>query len=416
MTVKDILILQKRELGNKLKELYIERDLDSKRLKTPLMKIIIGPRRSGKSFFTTHHLKKQEKFGYVNFDDEQLVDVKDYNEIMAAVDAVYGSPKLVFFDEIQNLPKWELFVNRLQRQGYDIILSGSNSKLLSRELATHLTGRHTVINMFPFSFREFLKFNEKELTSAEIKSKLDDYIVFGGYPEPLIKKIDHKEYLSTLFNSIIYKDIVKRYKLRVIQGIEDLAFYLLSNISNEYSYNSLCRITKIKSIHTIQKYLSYMEESYMFFSLHSFSYKVKNQISSNKKIYCIDNGFIYSKAFKSSRDKGKLYENIVAVELKKKEAAGKINIYYWKNAQQEEVDFLIKKDMKVDQLIQVCYDLQNPETKKREVRALIKAGKELRCRKLLIITENYEAEEKAEWFGMKARINFMPLWKWLLES
>ena len=229
------------------------------------------------------------------------------------------------------------------------------------------------------------------------------------------KKVELKEYLSLLFNSILYKDIIKRYKIRNPKQIEDLATYLMSNIANEYSYNSLAKIGKIKSSHTIEKYLSYLEESFILFSLSRFSYKVKEQLSSNKKIYCIDNGFIQAKSFKASPDLGKLYENLVACKLKKEEVDGELKFYYWKNQQQEEVDFILQEGLKVRQLIQVCFDITNLETKNREIRALIKAGKELKCDDLLIITEDAESVEKVKWFGDKATIKYIPLWKWLLE-
>ena len=331
------------------------------------------------------------------------------------MNSVYDNPEFVLFDEIQNLPKWELFANRLQRQGYKLIITGSNSNLLSRELTTHLTGRHLLTNIFPFSFKEYLKFENKELTNTETKEKLSKYLFNGGYPEILSKKVELKEYLSLLFNSILYKDIIKRYKIRNPKQIEDLATYLISNIANEYSYNSLAKIGKIKSSHTIEKYLNYLEESFILFSLSRFSYKVKEQLSSNKKIYCIDNGFIQAKSFKASPDLGKLYENLVASKLKKQEVDEKLRFYYWKNQQQEEVDFVIKEGLKVKQLIQVCFNIKDLETKNREIRALIKAGKELKCNNLLIITEDTEDEEKVEWFGDKAAIKIIPLWKWLLE-
>ncbi len=329
------------------------------------------------------------------------------------MNSVYGNLKFILLDEIQNLLNWELFVNRLQRQGYNLILTGSNSKLLSKELATHLTGRYTLIHIFPFSFRECLNLENEELTTSEVKERLNNYLLYGGYPEPLIKNLDYKDYLSNLFNSIVYKDIVKRYKIRYPQVIENLAFYLLSNIANEYSYNSLRKILKLNSTHTIGKYLSYLEEAFIFFSLNRFSYKINGQLSSNKKIYCIDNGFIYAKAFRDSPDFGRLYENIVANELKRKEIGGKIKFYYWKNIQQEEVDFVVKEGLKVKQLIQVCFDAEELETKNREVRALLKASKELKCKNLLVITGDYEKEEKFEWFDIKAKIKFIPLWKWL---
>ncbi len=411
--LKDILLLQKREIENKLKEQYIERLNHKLELKNNLIKVIMGPRRAGKSFFALHFLSKQEKFGYVNFDDEKLIEIRDYDEIVAAINSIYNNPKLIFFDEIQNVVNWELFANRLQRQGHNLVITGSNSKLLSKELATHLTGRHIPINIFPFSFKEFL--GKKELTTHEIKERLESYLLHGGYPEPLTKNLDYKDYLSTLFNSIIYKDIVKRYKVRSVQGIEDIAFYLLSNITKEYSYNSLCKIAKINSPHTAEKYINYLEDTFLFFSLKRFSYKVKEQLSSNKKIYSIDNGFVYAKGFKTSPDIGKLYENVVAQELKKDELDNKIKLYYWKNQQQEEVDFIIQENTKISQLLQVCFDIKDLETKNREVRALLKAGKELGCKRLTIITENYESHQNIKWFDMKGVINFIPLWKWLLE-
>ncbi len=413
---KDRIILQKRELEERFIENYVERESKLNNLNNNLIKVIIGPRRAGKSFFATHYLKKIKNFGYVNFDDEKLIEVKDYDEIVTALNSVYKNPKVILFDEIQNLSKWELFVNRLQRQGYNLIITGSNSHLLSKELSTHLTGRHLQTSIFPFSFKEFLKLSKKELTSSEIKEKFSNYLFHGGYPEYLVKKIDFKDYLSTLFNSIIYKDIIKRYDVRSPKEIENLSFYLLSNIANEYTYNSLTKVTGIKSSHTIQKYLNFLEESFIFFSLNRFSYKVKNQLSSTKKIYCIDNGFIGAKAFKSSPEFGKLYENIVAISLKKQEIDGKINIFYYKNQQQEEVDFVIKEGIKIKKLIQVCFDISNKDTKSREVRALIKASKELKCKNLFIITRDYESVEVIEWFGAKEKIKFIPLWKWLLED
>jgi len=416
LMIKDALILQKRELNSLLNEKYIERKDIKLDISHSLIKVIIGPRRAGKSFFSLHMLNKKDKFGYINFDDESLVEIEDYNEIISAMNSLYENPKILFLDEIQNLPKWELFVNRLQRQGFNLIITGSNSHLLSKELSTHLTGRYLQSVVLPFSFEEYLNVDSKELTTAEIKEKLELYLIYGGYPEPLIKKINYKDYLSTLFNSIIFKDIVKRYKIRNGQAIEKLSEQLLSNICNEYSYNSLSKVAGIKSTHTIEKYISYLEESFIFFNLKRFSYKVKEQISSIKKIYCIDNGFIHARAFTSSQNLGKLYENLVAISLKKNELEGKINFYYWKNQQQEEVDFVIKEGTKIKQLIQVCYNLENKDTKSREIRALLKAGQELKCKNLLIITSHKEGEEDVEWFGIKSKVRFIPLWKWLLNK
>jgi len=415
--IRDILLLQKRELKKRLKEKYVERDVDLKKFSNNLIKVVMGPRRAGKSFFAINTLDKLGSFGYANFDDEKLVEVKDYNELVNVINSVYQKPKYLLFDEIQNLEKWELFVNRLQRQGYNLVITGSNSKLLSKELATHLTGRHLPVSLFPFSFKEFLKLEDKELTENEIKTKLFTYITYGGYPEPLVKKLDYREYLSTLFNSIIYKDVVKRFKIRSVLGIEDLAVYLISNIAKEFSYNTLTKVTKCKSVHTVEKYLNYLEEAFIFFKLIRFSFKVREQISSNKKIYCIDTGFVHAKAFKFSSDIGRLYENVVAVELKKLEMNGVASIFYWKSKQQqEEVDFVVKQGVKIKQLIQVCYNIDDVKTKEREIRALINGSKELKCKNLLVITKDYEGEEQVTWFGVKRKIKFLPLWKWLLKQ
>jgi uncharacterized protein len=414
--IKDIILLQKRELEELFKEKYVPREEINLDLSNNLIKVIIGPRRAGKSFFSLHALKEKENFGYVNFDDENLIETNDYDEIISAINIVYGKPKVLFLDEIQNLKKWELFVNRLQRQGFKIVLTGSNSHLLSKELGTHLTGRHLQLIVLPFSFTEYLNLGKKELTTTEIKEKLDKYIVYGGYPEPFMKDISYRDYLSTLFSSILFKDIVKRYKIRSPQAIEKLSEQLLSNIANEYSYRSLSLISGIKSTHTTEKYLSYLEESFIFFSVKRFSYKVKEQISSIKKMYCIDNGFIYARAFNATSNSGRLYENLVAIILKKQELKGKLNFYYWKNSQQEEVDFVVKEGTKIKQLIQVCYDIKKEETKNREIRALLKAGKDLKCNNILIINNEKEGEEDFEWFGIKKKIRFIPLWKWLLEN
>ncbi|MFH2106450.1 MAG: ATP-binding protein [Candidatus Micrarchaeota archaeon] len=413
--IRDILLIQKRELEKRLAETYVKRDAIMKNVASGLITVIIGPRRAGKSFFCIHVLNSLGKFGYANFDDEKLVETENYDEILDSILSLYNNPEYILLDEVQNLDKWELFVNRLQRQGQKLIITGSNSHLLSKELATHLTGRHQLVSIFPFSFKEFLMFENKELTENETREKLRNYLLYGGYPEPLIKKLDYKDYLSTLFTSIVYKDIVKRFKLRSPQAIEDLSVYLISNVSKEFSYNSLSKVSGCKSVHTVEKYLSYLEEAFIFFRLDRFSFKVKEQLASNKKIYCTDTGFIHAKAFRVSEDMGKLYENAVAIELKKREISENVKIYYWKNAQQEEVDFIVREGLRVIRLIQVCYDLAETRTKERETRALLKASQELKCTNLFVITEKYEAEKEIEWFGIKGKIRYVPLWKFLLN-
>lgn len=414
--LRDNLVLQKRELDAKLGAPFVERTAKFRNVSSNLIKVVIGPRRAGKSFFAIHELQKLGSFGYVNFDDEQLAKAEDFNEILAVVDDLYGAPRFLLLDEIQNFPKWELLANRLQRQGRNLFLTGSNSNLLSAELATHLTGRHTLAYVFPFSFREFLALEKKELTAPETRQKLLDFAVYGGFPEPLVEKMDYADYISRLFDSVVYKDIVSRYRVRHIKTVQEVASLLFSNFAKEFSYNQLKRSIRGTSVVTLQKFVSYLEEAFVFFELPRFSFKLKEQVGFNKKIYCFDNGFIFAKAFKASPDWGRLFENIVAIELKKGEIWQKHKLFFWKSRQNEEVDFVVWKDRAAHQLIQVCFDVSGQEAKKRETRALLKAGRELKCKNLLVLTHDFESTEKTEWFGIKGTIEFKPLWKWLLEE
>ena len=415
LKITNILISQRKELEETKRQNYVERDTEIKNIDSNIIKVIIGPRRAGKSFFAVHHLKDRN-FGYVNFDDEELIQVKNYDEIVDSIMQIYKNPKTLFLDEIQNLPRWELLTNRLQRQGFNLIITGSNSNLLSKELATHLTGRHLPTVIFPLSFKEFLSLYGNNLTETEQRSRFNEYLEIGGFPEPIIKNIDHNSYIKTLYDSVILKDIILRYNIKFAKSIEDLARHLISNFGNPISYTQLTKISRVKSVHTVMKYVKYLEEAFVIFELNQFSFKTKTQVKSNKKIYCFDNGIISSKAFVSSPNFGKLYENIVAIELKKKEMKGEIDFYYWKNIQQEEVDFAVKEGLKITSLIQVCFDVSDIKTKDREVRALLKAGDELKCKNLIILTENYEAEKNEEWFGSKGKIKYIPLWKWMLGN
>ena len=410
----DVLLVQKREIENRFQETYVERKISIPwNIGDDLIKVISGPRRAGKSFFAIHLLQQTGSYGYVNFDDERLTALEDYDEIVSAVNTVYGNPHYLLFDEIQNLPRWEMFVNRLQRQGFRLLITGSNANLLSSELATHLTGRHTSAVLFPFSFSEYLATSSEKRTEVEKKYALNAYAEQGGYPEPLLKKMDRRDYLRTLLQSTLYKDIVKRFKIRSVQGIEDLALYLMSNIAREYSFNALSGVTKCRSVHTIDKYIRYLQEAYLVFSLPRFSFKLKDQMGYNKKIYCTDNGMAVSAGFRFSADKGALYENLVAIALRKEEIAGHISLFFWKSPQGEEVDFVVKEGLQISRLIQVCADISNPKTMKREIRALIKASQELHCDELLLLNDGVDRTETFRWQDTERQIRMMPLWQWL---
>ncbi len=418
--IRDVLIRQKMEIEEKLRQTYIPRRIKSISFDNRLINIVFGPRRCGKSFLSLHLVNStgDGRFAFLNFDDEIAVDIHEYDILLAEMNNVYGTTKTILFDEIQNLDRWELFLNRLQREGVCLIVTGSNAHLLSSELATHLTGRHIQVVLFTFSFTEYLEAlkSSENIKESHYKSICDRYLTEGGYPEPLMTNVNRKDYLTTLFQATIYKDIVKKRRISASRIIEDLARYLISNTGTEYSYRTLLRVIACKSDRTARKYVSMLEEAFLVFSVSRFSFKVREQTAANKKIYCIDNGLITAIGFSLSPGMGRLAENAVAICLYKKELESTIRLFFWKNQKHEEVDFVVVKNLAVHQLIQVCWNLENPKTRNRETRALLKASKELQCNNLFIVTENEEGSEQIEWAGITKTIRFIPLWKWLPEQ
>ena len=241
------------------------------------------------------------------------------------------------------------------------------------------------------------------------------YLRDGGYPEPLFKSVERRLYASTLLDSMIFKDIVRRFKLRVHSGIQAAARYLLSNTGSEYSLSRIAEIAGCRSTKTAEKYIGYLKQAFLFFSLQRFSWKIREQVRANKKIYCIDNGLITSGGFAVGADTGRLAENLVAIALYKKHLQKSFDIFFWKNRDNHEVDFLLKKDAVVIQLIQVCWDISNLQTREREIRALISAGSEFRCTNLLVLTQSLDREESHTWFGKSGTIVFKSIALWLLE-
>ncbi len=415
--MKEIVLGHKIERNELLKGKYVLREgLQGAKqsMQNNLIKVIIGPRRAGKSVFAIQMLKGAN-FAYLNFDDERLLGASDYDEFLKASRQVYGDTKYMLFDEIQNLHNWELFVNRLHRRGFNIVITGSNSRLLSRELATHLTGRYIQFQVLPFSFSEFLRARDFIIDETlELKERqglllnyLSGYIDNGGFPEIVVKNIDCKSYIATLFESILFKDIVKRYNVRYSKKLHDLALYLITNHSSEFSYTRLKKILDFRSVHTAENYIKYLNEAFLIFNVERFSTKVKEQIKSPKKVYAYDPGTINAVKFKITPDIGKLIENIVAIELLRR---GK-EFFCYKSGDGKDVDFAVKEGLKIEQLVQVCYDIDSYMTKKREVRAIIKASNEVGCENLMVLTWDYEGEESA---GEK-KITYLPLWRWLIE-
>lgn len=420
--MREVILRQKLEKESILKTGFVDREGSAKiekYIQSDIIKVVTGIRRCGKSIFCFNALRGKE-FAYVNFDEKELTEAKNYDEILKYVTEFYGDVKYLLLDEVQNLEKWELWVNSLKRRKYNLLITGSNAKLLSTELATHLTGRHLSYELFPFSFIEYLHASDfefkKEYTHEEtgkILNLLKKYFETGGFPEVIVKGYDYS-YLQSLFDSIIFKDIVKRYNIKYSAELYNLAKYLVSEFAKEMSFTKLKNILNFRSVHTVQNYVRYIEETYLVFSIDRFSFKQKEQMNSPKKIYAIDTGMINAIAFRSSENSGRLMENVVAVELLRRNSNEGRNgeIYYYRDNFGKETDFVLKEGPRVKQLIQACYNISDPDTKEREISGLLKASDDLRCNNLLIITWDYEGEEKMK--GKK--IMFVPLWKWLIEG
>ena len=421
--IENIILQHKAEKESLLVEEYIPREklqLAEKFLGQNLIKVISGPRRSGKSVFSIL-LLKDKNFAYVNFDDDNLLKIKNSDEIIKGISQIYPKSDFILFDEIQNLENWELFVNKLQRRGRNIIITGSNARLLSRDLATVLTGRYIPVEILPFSFREFLRAKDfgvgKEdvklpQTQGEILAYLDQYLISGGFPEIIVKGMDSKLYLQMLFDAILFKDVVKRYNIRFSQKLYELALYLISNFCCEYSFSKIKNILGFRSPNTVLNYLKYLEESYLFFTLTRFSFKLKEQLKAPKKIYVVDNGLISAKSFQSSQNRGRSMENLVFIELLRKGYKINQDLFYYRTRNGREIDFLLKKGTKVSKLIQVCFDIEDPKVEKRELKGLIEGSEELRCADLSVITWDCDKEERIK----DNTIKFVPLWNWLLSS
>jgi len=411
---------QRNEIEEKLKQRIIEREVPEsfkKDLEKDIIKIITGVRRSGKSTLALL-LLKGKNFGYLNFDEKELIDQR-LDDLLSSIKEVYGNVSFLLLDEIQNVQGWELWVNSLQRRGYNLIITGSNAKLLSKELATHITGRYIELENFPFNFREFLAFknfsienlkNNKE-KEGEVKRILREYLSKGGFPEYIVKELD-QSYLQTLFHSIIFSDVVKRWNVRYSSKIEDLARYLISISSNEYSATKLRNLLDFRSTLTVEKYIEYIKEAYLIFTLERFSFKAKEFLKAPKKVYVVDNGLKNPISQKTSEEIGSAIENLVFLELKRKGLKENKNIFYLKLNNDEEVDFLVKEGLEIKQLIQVTYASSKDEIEKREIKALKKASELLKCKDLVCITWDYEDELKEE----GKTIKFVPIWKWLLSK
>ncbi len=360
-------------------------------LQNHLIKLITGPRRVGKSTQALLMLRNKN-FAYLNFDSQQLLDNWDANLVMRTLDDVYPGYEYLLLDEVQNLPDWDLWVSELYRMGKNMVITGSNAKMLSSEMATVLTGKYIQVEMLPFSLEEFFDWNKLELHVLREENKtdasvlIDDYLRNGGYPEVVASRQLTRSYLDTLFDSIVWKDVAKRHNVRNITDLNDLALYLVSNFCNPLSANELTEELGFSSVNTTKKYLDYLHEPYLFYYLPRYNNKLRLMKKAPRKVYVVDNGFVEAKAFSLSDNLGRLLENQVFVELIRRGYNTDKTIFYYRSRNDKEVDFVLRNGPHITQLVQVCYDLGSPKTEKREVDALLECAGELNCDNLLIVT------------------------------
>ena len=373
-------------------------------LEANVIKLISGPRRAGKSVYALQILSGKN-YAYLNFDDTQLLGAFNEDSVMQALAEIYPGYEYLLLDEVQNLESWDAWVSKLYRRGVNLVITGSNANLLSSEMSTLLTGRYVEIQILPFSMEETLKYRgapiDAELPDemAKLLIEMDDYLKKGGYPEIVKNREIEQAYLSALFDSIILKDVAQRHKIRKITELYDLADYLISNYSNPLSYNEIAEELSLGSVTTVKKFCEYLAEPYLFFYLPRYNNKLKEMKKAPRKVYVIDNGFIYTRSFELSSNNGRQLENMVFIELLRRGFDLNKSLFYYRTSNDKEVDFVTRDGRKVTSLIQVSYDISKNKTRDRELDALVKASEELKCDNLFVITwalnDRIEYKEKS---------------------
>jgi len=412
----------------------IERDqkVDLSLLRSPIKKIItiIGPRRAGKTYFLFQTIKKLLAEGvaitdlvYMDFEDERLLPMRseDLQGILDAYFELYPnkSNPFIFFDEIQNISGWDHFIRRLNDRGFNIFLSGSNSRMLGHEIATALRGRTLTYEIFPFSFREFLSANDIVIeentlygqTRHRIRQLYEEYLFSGGYPELAFiqEKGTKSRILQDYFNTIFYRDLAERYRIKNSELLRQWLQILMTNIASTISYHKVENDFKSRGMKlsrtTLSAYARYVEDIFFGFFVELYSESARKRQINPKKFYLIDQGLHNYLTLKFSENKGRLLENIVFLELRRRG----FHIFYYKTASGHEVDFLLQ-DNGEWKLIQVCHDLSHIETFTREKKALISGLRELNLRSGIIVSQDEKREERISGYTVK----IVPVWEWLL--
>ena len=374
-----------------------------------MIKLITGPRRAGKSSLALQMLRGQN-FAYLNFDDSTLLDGFDESKVEDLLDEVYNGYKFLLLDEVQNLTGWSIWVEKLYRRGTNLIITGSNANMLSDDIAAVLSGRYLEIRLYPFSAEEYKSYRQKSEQNAVPENVLyDNFLKYGGYPEIALTPQVCEGYISSLYDSTIVKDIVKRYKVRKVAELYNVADWLLSNFTNTFSVTSLTEDLNMGSVTTVQKYCRYLQNTYLFQYLPRFNNKLKLMNKADRKCYVVDNGYILARAFELSSNLGRLLENLVFLELLKNGYNLKMHeLFYYRSRNDREVDFVCRKGVTIQQLIQVCYDISSPKTRKREIDSLIECAEELKVNRLLIIT--WDQDETLEKEGYTIEVISVRNW------
>ena len=419
--IEKVLLEQQDELATLSNEILIHRPEENLiNLKSKLAQVVIGVRRSGKSTLCFNALRRAGvHFAYVNFDDERLDSLKteDLDDVLQMLYKAYGKFDYLFLDEIQNIDGWPLFVNRLLRQGLHILLTGSNAKLLSTELASHLTGRHHKIELFPFSFRDWCIMKEVDYSRLTTKNRgllskaYEEYFHQGGFPELMSGAENPKEYIGTLIDSIITQDIKRRYKIRNVDALKRLAHHVLNETPIIVVKDSLQEVIGIKSERTLGNYLLYLNQTYLVSTINKYSSKSKERTRA-EKAYAIDVAFMDKRenAF-SGENLGWRLETIVYLELLRRKAGTDNDIYYFQG-RSAEADFVVCEGNKTLAVYQVSYDISKETTRRREVRGCIAGAKATKCNNLFLITDHESGTIEEEGYT----IQVIPVWEWLTRE
>lgn len=417
--MKDLLkqiILEQQEILHAQNKRYVQRYIADEWLQTSEILIISGIRRCGKSVLMQQIRDRLvEKDFFFNFDDERLANFKldDFQKLQECFVELFGEQHTYYFDEIQNIEGWERFVRRLYNAGNKIVITGSNARMLSRELGTHLTGRYIQVEIYPFSFQEYLAMNEIPVNAktlytttgrATMVKSFVKYMECGGFPKFL--QDGSVSYLTSLYESIIYRDILTRNGLTNEKEMLELMFYLASNATKRVTYSSLGKVVGIQHPDTIKNYLEYIQQTYLIFQLFRYDPSVKKQMMSPKKIYFVDNAIIKRIGFNATENNGVFLENLVFIELKRRGW----DVYYY--ADKKECDFIVRKGLHISDAYQVTLKMDSPQTREREIAGVREAMQAYSLSKGYILT--FEGKETIN-FDDGTIVEVVPVWEWIMQ-